>query len=80
MNLSAAEGHPSEVMDLSFANQVLALLNIVKFHKEMTPNVYEIPAEQDQRIAMLKLQSMDAHLDTLTEEQKKYLGSYAEGT
>lgn len=95
VNLSAAEGHPSEVMDLSFSNQVLALLQIVKFHKDMKPSepsegrlgmsmtkpaVYEIPAEQDQRIAMLKLESMDAHLDTLTEEQKKYLGSYAEGT
>jgi adenosylhomocysteinase len=80
VNLSAAEGHPSEVMDLSFSNQVLALLQIVKFHKEMKPAVYEIPAEQDQRIAMLKLESMDAHLDTLTEEQKKYLNSYAEGT
>ncbi|MBU2638866.1 MAG: adenosylhomocysteinase [Nanoarchaeota archaeon] len=80
VNLSAAEGHPSEVMDLSFANQVLALLQIVKFHKDMKPEVYEIPAEQDQRIAMLKLKSMDVNLDSLTEEQKKYLGSYAEGT
>lgn len=80
VNLSAAEGHPSEVMDLSFANQVLALLQIVKFHKDMKPAVYEIPAEQDQRIAMLKLNSMGVSIDTLTAEQKKYLESYAEGT
>lgn len=80
VNLSAAEGHPSEVMDLSFSNQILALLEIVKNHKKMKPEVYEIPAEQDQRIAMLKLKSMDANIDTLTEEQKKYLDSYAEGT
>ncbi|HII15057.1 MAG TPA: adenosylhomocysteinase, partial [Nanoarchaeota archaeon] len=80
VNLSAAEGHPSEVMDLSFSNQVLALLDIVKKHKQMKPDVYEIPAEQDQKIATLKLQSMGIGIDELTPEQKKYLNSYAEGT
>lgn len=80
VNLSAAEGHPSEVMDLSFANQVMSILNIAQNHPDMKPDVYEISKEQDQKIATLKLKSQGISIDKLTEEQKKYLSSYANGT
>jgi adenosylhomocysteinase len=79
VNLSAAEGHPSEVMDLSFANQALCAENIVKTGK-MEPKVYTVPKQIDEKVAELKLKSMGINIDTLTEEQQKYLSTWEMGT
>ncbi len=80
VNLSAAEGHPASVMDMSFANQALGVEYIAKHGKELKPNVYPIPAEIDRAIARLKLRAMGIEIDTLTPEQAKYLSSWEEGT
>jgi len=80
VNLAAAEGHPPEVMDMSFANQALAAEWLVKEWKKMGKKVYKIPEEIDRNIAKLKLESMGAKIDELTPEQKKYLSSWQEGT
>ncbi|NPA91362.1 MAG: adenosylhomocysteinase [Chloroflexi bacterium] len=80
VNLAAAEGHPSAVMDMSFANQALSVLYIKEHHQELAPDVYPVPKHIDQRIARLKLTSMGIEIDTLTEEQKRYLASWEEGT
>jgi adenosylhomocysteinase len=80
VNLAAAEGHPASVMDMSFANQTLAAEYLVKHSKELEAKVYVIPQELDHEIAKLKLLSMGVHIDTLTEEQKKYLASWESGT
>ncbi len=80
VNLSAAEGHPSEVMDLSFANQFLAVLHLVKNRGKLKPDVHLISREQDKQVATLKLRSMGITIDTLSSEQRKYLSSYDEGT
>ena len=80
VNLAAAEGHPSSVMDMSFANHALCARWLVKNHKQLKPEVYEVPQEIDERIARLKLQSLGIAIDTLTKEQKKYLTSWSEGT
>jgi len=80
MNLAAAEGHPSAVMDLSFADQALASAWIVKNYKGMKNTVHEVPAEIDARVAKLKLKLMGVNIDTLTPAQKKYLASWTEGT
>ncbi len=80
VNLSAAEGHPASVMDMSFANQALGVEYIAKHGKELKPNVYPIPAEIDRSIARLKLRAMGIEIDTLTPEQAKYLSSWEEGT
>ncbi len=80
VNLAAAEGHPASVMDMSFANQALCAEHIVKHHKEMKNEVYGVPKEIDERIAELKLASMGVKIDTLTNEQKKYLDSWEMGT
>ena len=79
-NLAAAEGHPSEVMDMSFSNQVMCILRLAKEADKMDKKVYEISKEQDMEIAKLKLKSMEIEIDTLSEEQIKYNESYAEGT
>jgi len=79
VNLSAAEGHPSEVMDMSFANQALSSEYIAKSAKLET-KVYVVPKEIDEKIAELKLQTMDVKIDELTEEQKKYLSTWEMGT
>lgn len=79
VNLSAAEGHPSEVMDMSFANQALCAEYIVKT-KEIPPKVYRVPKEIDERVAKLKLDSMGVKIDELTSEQKKYLATWEMGT
>ncbi|NCN64931.1 MAG: adenosylhomocysteinase [Candidatus Altiarchaeum hamiconexum] len=78
VNLAAAEGHPSEVMDMSFANQALAVLYIAK-HK-LDVKVHDIPAEIDKKVADLKLKTMGIEIDELTKEQRKYLNSWEEGT
>ncbi len=80
VNLAAAEGHPSEVMDMSFANQFLAVLKLAASKGSMKPIVYDIDKAQDQEIAMAKLQAMGVFIDVLTPEQKKYLEGFAEGT
>lgn len=80
VNLSAAEGHPASVMDMSFANQALGAEYMLAHHKEMKPHVYTIPQHIDQDIARLKLQAMGVQIDTLTPEQEKYLNSWESGT
>ncbi len=80
INLAAAEGHPSSVMDMSFANQALGAEYMMKNYKTLTPNVYTIPEAIDREIARLKLLSMGIKIDKLTAEQKKYLASWEEGT
>jgi len=80
VNLAAAEGHPSEVMDMSFANQFLAMVKMAADGKTMKPDVYVLPPEQDQELALLKLTTMGLHIDTLSEEQKTYANDYSAGT
>ncbi|GHO45345.1 adenosylhomocysteinase [Ktedonospora formicarum] len=80
VNLSAAEGHPASVMDMSFANQALGAEYMLKQGKDLEPRVYTIPTEIDKQIASLKLQSMGVRIDTLTEEQESYLNSWESGT
>jgi adenosylhomocysteinase len=80
VNLAAAEGHPSSVMDMSFANQALAAEYLAKNAKELEKKVYRVPMEIDKEIARLKLQAMGVEIDTLTPEQEKYLSSWEMGT
>ncbi len=80
VNLVAAEGHPSEVMDMSFANQALAVKYIKENRDRLKPKVYTLPREIDEEIARHKLESMGIKIDELTEEQKKYLTSWEFGT
>ena len=79
VNLSAAEGHPSEVMDMSFANQALCAEYMAK-NAELPPRVYTVPTEIDETIAKLKLECMGVTIDELTDEQKKYLAAWKMGT
>ena len=76
VNLAAAEGHPSAVMDMSFANQALSAEHMVKNHATMEPGVYVVPLELDAEVGRLKLQALGVHIDTLTAEQQKYLESW----
>ena len=80
VNLAAAEGHPSSVMDMSFANQALSAEYLVKKGKTLKKEVYPVPADIDEMIARLKLKSMGIRIDTLTAEQKEYLASWEAGT
>jgi adenosylhomocysteinase len=80
VNISAAEGHPAIVMDMSFANQALAAEYAVQNAATLERKVYPVPAEIDNEIARLKLATMGAQIDTLTAEQEKYLASWDEGT
>ncbi|MCG5057531.1 MAG: adenosylhomocysteinase [Limnoraphis sp. WC205] len=80
INLAAAEGHPSAVMDMSFANQALACEYLVKNKGKLEPGLYSIPTDVDQEIARLKLEAMGINLDTLTPEQIEYTNSWASGT
>ncbi|MBU7014487.1 MAG: adenosylhomocysteinase [Theionarchaea archaeon] len=80
VNLACAEGHPSIVMDMSFANQALSAQFIVEKGQTLEPRVYMVPAEIDNRIAALKLESMDVEIDVLTPEQDAYLKSWKAGT
>jgi adenosylhomocysteinase len=80
VNLAAAEGHPSEVMDMSFANQALCAEYVWKKGKELEKKVYSVPAEIDRQVAFLKLQTRGVTIDKLTKEQKKYLSSWEMGT
>ncbi|HRR40742.1 MAG TPA: adenosylhomocysteinase, partial [Syntrophales bacterium] len=80
VNLAAAEGHPSSVMDMSFANQALAAEYLVKNGGKLENKVYPVPIDIDKEIARLKLESMGVRIDKLTEEQERYLNSWEIGT
>ncbi|WP_025209930.1 adenosylhomocysteinase [Hippea sp. KM1] len=80
VNLSAAEGHPSSVMDMSFANQALSAKYLIEHGSELQRKVYKVPDELDSMIASLKLKSLGIEHDELTEEQKEYLASWTIGT
>jgi adenosylhomocysteinase len=80
VNLSAAEGHPASVMDMSFANQALCLEYMVKNRGSLEVKVYPVPEAIDKQVARLKLQSMGISIDSLTPEQKRYLTSWEQGT
>ena len=83
VNLAAAEGHPSEVMDMSFANQFMSQLRLANVHRKgrrLENGVHDIPTEQDQEIARVKLKTMGLTIDTLTPEQVKYTSDYSSGT
>ncbi|MDQ4012536.1 MAG: adenosylhomocysteinase [Thermoproteota archaeon] len=80
VNLAAAEGHPSEVMDMSFANQFLSVLKLSQNSSKLEPLVYDIEKSQDQEIALAKLDSMGVKIDKLTSEQQTYIQGFSEGT
>ena len=80
INLSAAEGHPSAVMDMSFANQALSVEYIVQHQGQLSPQVHSVPKETDAEVGRLKLQSLGIGIDTLTPEQQRYQESWEEGT
>jgi adenosylhomocysteinase len=80
VNLSAAEGHPASVMDMSFANQALASEFLVRNHGKLSNGVHSLPKDLDVEIAALKLKAMGVAIDVLTPEQEKYLNSWQEGT
>ena len=80
INLAAAEGHPSSVMDMSFANQALCIEYLATLTEKLERNVHTVPPDIDQQIAEIKLQSLGIGIDALTEEQKLYLESWEEGT
>jgi len=80
VNLSAAEGHPASVMDMSFANQALCLEYMVKSRSSLDIKVHPVPEAIDKQVARLKLQSMGISIDSLTPEQQKYLTSWEQGT
>jgi adenosylhomocysteinase len=80
VNLSAAEGHPALVMDMSFANQALSLEYAARHAGELDRKVYPVPPEIDREIARLKLETMGVEIDQLTAEQARYLASWDEGT
>jgi len=80
VNLAAAEGHPSEVMDMSFANQFLSMITLAQKGRTFKPIVYDIPKAQDERVAAIKLKTMGIDIDALSAAQVKYATAYAEGT
>ncbi|HYB12290.1 MAG TPA: adenosylhomocysteinase, partial [Myxococcota bacterium] len=80
VNLAAAEGHPSEVMDMSFANQFLSMVRLAQEGKSLSVGVHDIPVTQDQEIARVKLETMGISIDSLTEEQRNYSSDYSAGT
>ena len=80
INLAAAEGHPAAVMDMSFANQALSAEHMAKHASELEKKVYVVPEEIDKEIARLKLETMGVEIDALSEEQKRYLTSWDQGT
>jgi len=80
INLAAAEGHPAQVMDMSFANQALSAEYVAKNHRCMEKNVFKVPDDIDRNIAALKLKAMGIKIDKLTKEQEKYLASWEVGT
>ena len=80
VNLAAAEGHPSAVMDMSFANQVLTAVYLASSQRKLSNKVHRVPSEIDEQVASLKLAAMNIQIDELTDEQQRYLSSWQEGT
>ena len=80
VNLAAAEGHPSAVMDMSFANQVLCAIYLFRQHGTLTNEVHNVPPDIDNEIAQMKLEAMNIRIDELTKAQQKYLSSWQQGT
>ena len=80
VNLGAAEGHPPSVMDMSFANQALAVEHLAKHAALLPPGVHEVPAEIDREVAAMKLRALGTEIDELSEEQRQYLNSWGRGT
>ncbi|MDD1767496.1 MAG: adenosylhomocysteinase, partial [Methanomassiliicoccales archaeon] len=80
MNLAAGQGHPVEIMDMSFSIQALSVIHLAQHHMEMKPGVYNVPVDIDDRVARLKLKTMGTNIDLLTKEQAKYLAGWQEGT
>ena len=80
MNLAAGQGHPAEIMDMSFSTQALGIVHMTRHYKEMGNQVYNVPAEIDSEIASIKLKSMGVRIDSLTESQQKYITGWEEGT
>lgn len=80
MNLGAGQGHPVEIMDMSFSIQALGLEHLVRHYQEMEPTVYNVPKEVDDEVARLRLNSVGVTIDTLTPSQRKYLAGWQEGT
>jgi adenosylhomocysteinase len=80
VNLAAAEGHPAQVMDMSFANQALAAEYMAQHHTELKPEVYVVPDDMDREVARLKLESLGLKIDVMTPEQLSYVNSWQEGT
>ena len=80
VNLGAAEGHPSEVMDISFATQFLSLVYLAEKGRDLQPGVYSVPEEYERQIASTKLETMGMKVDTLTSQQDHYMHEYREGT
>jgi len=79
VNLGAAEGHPASVMDMSFANQALCAEYLAREHTSMEPGVLDVPGTIDEEVARLKLEAMGIAIDTLTEEQRRYLSTWEAG-
>jgi adenosylhomocysteinase len=80
VNLAAAEGHPSAVMDMSFANQVLCAVHLAGRKQRLSDAVHDVPRELDREVACLKLAAMGIAIDSLSDEQRRYLSSWQEGT
>jgi adenosylhomocysteinase len=80
VNLSAAEGHPADVMDMSFSNQALAAEYLVQNRERLDPGIYTLPTEIDERVATIKLGHLGGSLEHLTKEQVAYLSGWQEGT
>jgi len=80
VNLAAAEGHPPAVMDMSFANQALAVEYLLTKGRDLAPQVYPVPRELDEQIARAKLEAMNMKIDSMTEEQRVYANSWKAGT
>jgi adenosylhomocysteinase len=80
INLAAAEGHPAEVMDMSFANQAMCVRYLVNEGRDLPNHVHNVPLEIDREVARLKLEAMGLRIDTLTEQQQEYLSSWQSGT
>ncbi|HZD22892.1 MAG TPA: adenosylhomocysteinase, partial [Acidimicrobiia bacterium] len=80
VNLGAAEGHPADVMDMSFSNQALAAEFLIENEGQLEPQIYTLPKEIDEKVATIKLSHLGGGLEKLTDEQEKYLSSWQEGT
>jgi adenosylhomocysteinase len=80
INLSAAEGHPASVMDMSFANQAQSVEYLAQHHTSLEKRVYAVPEDLDKKVARMKLEAMGITIDRLTPEQEHYLASWSEGT